>query len=107
MTFSVFLSREAERDIDDIYDYISATTGLDAAAGVVDAIEAICFSLDELPERGRTPKELRALGVSEYRELHYKPYRVVYRILDERVIVYCVLDGRRDMQSLLQRRLLR
>jgi toxin ParE1/3/4 len=32
---------------------------------------------------------------------------VIYPIFGARVIVYCVLDGRRDMQSLLQRRLTR
>jgi hypothetical protein len=31
----------------------------------------------------------------------------VYRVADDTVVVYCVLDGRRDMQSLLLRRLLR
>jgi toxin ParE1/3/4 len=30
-----------------------------------------------------------------------------YRIIGEDVIVYCVADGRRDMQSFLERRLLR
>jgi len=45
--------------------------------------------------------------MSEFREAHYKPYRVIYRIVDTQVIVYCVVDGRRDMQSFLQRRLLR
>lgn len=107
MTCAVFLVEDAERDIEDIYGYISESDGLEAAASVVDALEAACFSLNEMPGRGNVPKELGALGITEYRELHYKPYRVVYRVADGRVIVYCVLDGRRDMQSLLQRRLLR
>jgi toxin ParE1/3/4 len=47
------------------------------------------------------------VGIAEYREVHYKPYRIIYRIHARTVIVYCVLDGRRDMQTLLQHRLLR
>ena len=53
------------------------------------------------------PKELRPLGISEYREAHYKPYRIIYRIMNRTVVIYCVVDGRRDMQSLLHLRLLR
>jgi toxin ParE1/3/4 len=31
---------------------------------------------------------------------------VIYRVLDRQVAVYLIADGRRDMQSLLARRLL-
>jgi toxin ParE1/3/4 len=63
--------------------------------------------LDEFPERGNVPKELVEIGVREFREAHHKPYRLIYRVTEDKVIVYCVLDGWRDMQSLLRRRLLR
>jgi toxin ParE1/3/4 len=33
-------------------------------------------------------------------------YRLIYRVLERRVIVMVVADGRQDMQRLLQRRLL-
>lgn len=52
------------------------------------------------------PRELSALGIREYRQLFFKPYRVIYRVLDGRVIIYLIADGRRDMESLLARRLL-
>ncbi len=58
------------------------------------------------PERGSHPKELLALGIREYRQAFFKPYRVIYRVVGERVYVYLIVDGRRDMQALLQRRLL-
>jgi ParE toxin of type II toxin-antitoxin system, parDE len=63
--------------------------------------------LTDMPERGNLPRELLNLGVTEYREAHYKPYRIIYRIIGWDVVVYCVVDGRRDMQSFLERRNLR
>jgi hypothetical protein len=36
----------------------------------------------------------------------FKPYRVIYRIVEKRVLVYVIADGRRNMQTLLARRLL-
>jgi toxin ParE1/3/4 len=58
------------------------------------------------PDRGSCPNELRSLGISEYRQVFFKPYRLIYRVHAQLVVIYVVADGRRDMQSLLMRRLL-
>jgi toxin ParE1/3/4 len=71
------------------------------------SLEATCLRLDQYPARGNVPKELLSLGINDFREAHWKPYRIIYRIVGQRVVIYCVLDGRRNMQTLLQRRLLR
>jgi toxin ParE1/3/4 len=47
-----------------------------------------------------------ALGIREYRETFFKPYRIVYHVEGARVFISLIADGRRDMQSLLARRLL-
>lgn len=105
--FAVFISEDAERDIVDIDDYVQERDSRANARRVLDAIETAYQGLSALPERGSLPKELRAIGMTEFRELHTGPYRVIYRIFDRRVVVYCVVDGRSDMESLLRRRLLR
>ena len=46
------------------------------------------------------------LEVREYREIFFKPYRIIYRVMGDNVYVLVIADGRRDMQALLQRRLL-
>lgn len=107
MAFQVLIAEDAERDIADIHAYVAETDSAQKADRLVDKLEELCAKLAELPERGNVPPELRAIGITEYREVHYKPYRVIYRVLERRVVVYCVLDGRRDMQSLLMRRLIR
>src|SRR5262249_1464661 len=107
MRFTVLLSADAERDIEEIYRYIADNDSITNAERVLVGIEAACSRLARFPHRDNFPKELSLLGISEYREVHFKPYRVVYRVMGAKVVIYCVLDGRRDMQSLLQRRLLR
>ena len=62
--------------------------------------------LAQFPERGSYPKELVTLGIKDYRQTAFKPYRVIYRVLGSQVVVYLIVDGRRDMQSVLARRLL-
>jgi toxin ParE1/3/4 len=43
--------------------------------------------------------------VDKFHEILFKPYRIIYHIRDQRVVVNLIADGRRDMTALLQRRL--
>ena len=106
MPFAVFLTDDAVRDLDELYDYIALHDAPQKANYVLDQIERVFSRLSKFPERGAHPKELLALGIREYREIYLKPYRIIYRVIDKNVYVLLVVDGRRDMQTLLQRRLL-
>ena len=106
MEFAVLLTNDAAYDLDEIYDFIALHDSPQKADYVLEQIEKVFSSLSEFPERGAYPKELLVLGIREYRELFFKPYRIIYRVMDKIVYVLLIVDGRRDMQSLLQRRLL-
>jgi toxin ParE1/3/4 len=73
---------------------------------VLDRLSKVVESLSRFPELGSYTKELIALGIREYRQTSFKPYRVIYRVTGSHVVIYVIADGRRDMQSLLARRLL-
>jgi toxin ParE1/3/4 len=107
VTFQVYIIADAEQDIVEIYDYIALSDSIEKADYVFKNIEEKCSSLSEFPDRGHFPPELERIGIFEYREIHFKPYRIIYKIVDSRVYVYCVLDGRRELQKLLENRLLR
>ncbi len=66
----------------------------------------IADSLTVEPTRGSPPKQLRALGDQDYRQIFFKPYRLIYRVVEQQVVIYLIAAGRRDMQTLLARRLL-
>lgn len=106
MAFQVFLTDDASRDLEELYDYIESHDVPGKADYVLDQIEKAFSGLSENPERGAYPKELLAVGLREYREIFFKPYRIIYRVMAEKVYVMVIADGRRDMQTLLQRRLL-
>lgn len=105
--FEVLLTAGAEQDLESIHDYIAEFDCVANANYVLDQLVKVVESLSRLPERGSYPKELIALGIKEYRQTFFKPYRVIYRVSGSQVIIYLIADGRRDMQSLLARRLLR
>lgn len=104
--FEVLLTRDAEGDLEELYDYIAEHDAPSKADHVLDRIQKVIDTLATFPERGSFPKELLALGIRDYRQTFFKPYRVIYRIIEQRVYVYLIADGRRDMQALLERRLL-
>ena len=106
MSFQVSLTDDAARDLEDLYDYIELHDGPGKANHVLEQIEKGFTSLSENPQGGVYPEELLAAGIREYREILYKPYRIIYRVMAENVYVFVIADGRRDMQTLLQRRLL-
>jgi toxin ParE1/3/4 len=106
MPYAVFLTKDAARDLDHLYDYIALHDAPQKADHVLEQIEKAFSRLSEFPERGAYPKELLALGIREYREILFKPYRIIYRVIDKNVYVLVIADGRRHMQTLLQRRLL-
>ncbi len=106
MSFKVQLTEDAVLDLDAVCDYIRRYRSPVAAEHVLERIEQALSSLSEYPHRGGFPKELLDVGIREYREIFITPYRIVYRVTDQTVNVYLIADGRRDMRTLLQRRLL-
>ena len=106
MTYKVLLTAGAESDLDDLHNYIAKHDSPSSADYVLDSLIEVAESLAIFPERGSYPQELLALGIREYRQSFFKPYRVIYRVTGKQVIIYVIADGRRDMQALLSRRLL-
>ena len=106
MRYEVLLTAGAERDLEDIYDYIAEFDSPKKADYVLDRLLAVADSMAAFPGRGSHPRELQDLGIREYRQFFFKPSRVIYRVVGKQVFIYLIVDGRRDMQSLLTRRLL-
>ena len=106
MSYEVLLTGDALRDLEELDEYIAIHDGPAKADHVLNRIESVILKLAEFPERGNYPPELSSLGIKEYREVFFKPYRIIYRVLEKKVYVYLVADGRREMQALLSRRLL-
>jgi toxin ParE1/3/4 len=104
--YAVLLTHGAERDLESIHDYLAEFDCVANANHVLDGLLQVIEGLAQLPERGSYPKELLALGIKDYRQASFQPYRLIYRVVDKQVVIYLIVDGRRDMQSVLARRLL-
>ena len=104
--YEVRMTLGAEADLEIIHSYYAgigsgayADALLQKLAGKVDLLE--CF-----PLRGNVPKELEALGIRDFRQITMPPYRLIYQVTGDIVQILLIVDGRRDIRTLLEARVL-
>jgi toxin ParE1/3/4 len=100
MGYAVELSRRAERDLNELFEYLQATD-LAAARRWFNGLEKAIYSLEKYPRRCPRAPEARRVGLP-LRHLLYgkKPhaYRVLYRIdeFSRTVHVVAIRHGAQD-----------
>ncbi|MBU0559277.1 MAG: type II toxin-antitoxin system RelE/ParE family toxin [Bacteroidetes bacterium] len=107
MKYKVLIDPQAKQDLKEIFSYVAAYDSIPSANKLLDAIERALYKLEEYPERGHVPIELRNTGIKKYLEIHYKPYRIIFEIEGGLIYIHSVLDGRRNVQEILRERLFR
>ena len=105
--YRVRIVREAEEDLAELVDYIAQHDSFEGASYMLERLMAVCERLEQHPERGHFLPELRPVGIKTYREVHFKPYRIIYEVIGREVFIVLIVDGRRSLQAILERRLLR
>jgi toxin ParE1/3/4 len=96
----------AVRDLEEIVACIALDSQHDAER-VLRQIEASAAALESSPARGRVVPEPARFQMRGWRELVIRPYRLVFRIEGDSVVVLAVFDARRDLEDLLLERLVR
>jgi addiction module RelE/StbE family toxin len=104
--FRVEWAEAAVRDLEEIVGYLAQESRPDAER-LLRRVEDRAATLEASPARGRIVPELARFQMRTWRELVVRPYRIVYRIEADTVIVLAVFDARRDLENLLLERLLR
>ena len=107
MNYNIEFVESAQQDILGIYKFIARNNSIERAEKIFNEIIDKCLSLNESPKRGKINPELSNLGVNSYREIQSYPYRIIYRILGQKVFIHYVIDGRRDVQSLMEEKFLK
>jgi toxin ParE1/3/4 len=95
----VIRTREADRDLDEIADYV-ARDNPPAAEALIDTFDEKLRLLAQLPYVGRARSEL----VPDLRSFPVGRYLIFYRPLDDGIIVIRVLHGARNLRRLFRRK---
>jgi len=105
MTFTVKLTHHAKKDLLTIAQYYLSKAGSDVALALVDSIENTVQTLREMPERGHQPHELYHVPTVAIFEVISKSYRIIYKLMDDQVVVIAIFDGRQNVKAHLLKRL--
>ena len=99
-------SDTAENDLTSIIEYI-AEENVDRAFNILSSIRKKVDNLYKFPSRGRIVPELMIHNINLFREIIIYPWRTIYRIEENMVYVLSIFDGRRNVEDLLLKRLLK
>lgn len=91
------LSQEADKDLEDIFDYTVEKFGLDQAVLYVSSFENTFEALCNNPKLGRERTEIR----EELRSVVKESHVVFYRILKSKIRIVRILHGSRDIVKFL------
>lgn len=104
--YKIYWSMVAENDLKGIIEYI-ARDNIANAKKAFERIKEKALDLNVFSERGRIVPELADYGITLYREIIVPPWRVIYRISDNKVYVLSVLDSRQNVEDVLLKRLIK
>ena len=104
--YEVIWTNNAEFDLENIIEYIKLD-GINIAKNIFFEIKEECQKLYYFPERKRIVPELQQIGITKYKELIYKRWRIIFKIKKDKVFVLLVVDSSRNIEDILFQRLLK
>ena len=104
--YHVVWAQAAAEDLAAIVPYIASRSPT-SASGVLRKLRQRAEALRTTPDRGRIVPELARFEIRTFRELTVRPYRLLYRVEGDNVVVVGLFDGRRDIEEVLLERLIR
>lgn len=106
MSLPVVFLTSAERDLKELKNYIVKNFGqpiwLTTYHKIKDSIKTIqTFSL-----RGALPEELEKINLTQYRQVISEKNRIIYEVRKQAIYIHLICDARKDLRSVLLKRLL-
>lgn len=95
MKSSLIWTSGATEDLKDIYGYISKDSEYYAKAYIAKIFGAV-EGLPVFPMKGRKVPEFDR---DDIREIIFDPYRIIYRIAQDRIFIVTVIHGKRDIEK--------
>lgn len=102
--FQVIWAGSAVQDLENIIAYIAENSPSNTMK-ILSKIKKSVSDLYHSPHRGRFVPELQSQGILLYRELVIAPWRIMYRVSENTVLVLSVFDSRQNIEDILLKKL--
>ena len=104
--YHVKMTQSAQKDLNEIIDFISKNNPQTALA-IMERIQRKVDTLDHYPYRGSYVPELLAKNIKDFRQITEHPWKIYYKIIENKVYVMAIIDSRRNLKDLLINKLLK
>jgi plasmid stabilization system protein ParE len=104
--YTVYITKNAENDLNEIRDYISQNSPL-TSLKILERIQERIKTLDHFPGRGGYVPELLERNIKDYRQLLETPWKIIYKLENKQVNILTITDSRRNVQDILIKKLIK
>lgn len=106
MNFQVVILRSAENDLKELKRYVIRQFSTQTWHSTYLHLKTVVAQLATTPYAGSVPAEIQQLDLRRYRQVLSGMNRVIYEVREQTVYIHIIADTRKDLQSLLIKRLL-
>ena len=104
--YHVKMTQGAEKDLIEIIDFISENNPITALT-IMEKIQRKINTLDHFPYRGSYVPELLAKNIKDFRQITEHPWKIYYKIIENKVYVMAIIDSRRNLKDILINKLIK
>jgi toxin ParE1/3/4 len=110
MALPVVFLKSAEDDLRELKKYLSEEFGLTSSQNYYNQIKKAVNNISTFPLSSTIREELASIGQMQYRQVVSGMNRIIYEVKlsiqsEEQVYIHIITDVRKDLKSLLTRRL--
>jgi len=106
MKHEIIWSKDAGDELADIISYIKENTGRITAEKIYTKIISKIKQASENPEGRRIAPLLREFGITYIHQLNINPWIVFYKAADDRMEIISIIDGRRNLEEILYKKII-
>jgi plasmid stabilization system protein ParE len=106
MNFRVEILHSAKSDLKEIKSYLTRQFSAASWQQTYDSLKQALRRIETQPYAGSMPEEIERLSLSQYRQVVCGMNRIIYEVRDKTIYVHIIADTRKNLQSLLLKRLI-
>jgi len=106
MSSMVIWSEDASLDLVDIVLYIKIHSGKEIAKGIYTRIKSKINNIVDFPKAGMSVPELVDIGIIDIYQIIISPWKIYYKIIEDKIMILSVIDGKRNLEEILYKKII-
>jgi toxin ParE1/3/4 len=106
MKYKIFWSKDAGEEFTEILSWYKYTVGKNSAEKIYAKISSQIRKLKDMPGIGKQVQSLKDIGINDYRQIAQEHWVIYYRVEGQSIYIVSVIDGRRNLEEILYKKII-